>query len=288
MYETETAMVSVNRTEEPETAPMVECLEFSVNIQTIKAFVNELSVLADECKIKVDPIDGLSVRLVDPAHIAMIDTGMAIELFDAWSIRPSNAYVGEFGIDLEKLQKYLKAFKAKDRDEILRVKVDMEKHRMTIEGPTGSRDLSLIDTTGMSDPKIPNLDLPTEIAIKDAKLFKGALKMASEISAHIRLRFNASESTLWIECENDMDKMSSKLEVEVIKSEYSTIYRTVNGIRERIETQNSQSLFPLEYLADMTKDLPNGFKLCLGCDYPLRVSHGKTVKLLAPRIESDD
>jgi len=286
MYETETE--TVVRTVEPECAASVECLEFSVNVGTLKAFVSEIVVLADECKITIEPIDGLKVKLVDPAHIAMIDTGIALEVFENWTVTPSNAYIGSFGVDLEKLKVYLKAFKAKDKDTVLSVKVDIDSRRMTIDGPTGSRTISLIDDTGVSEPKVPNLELPTELIIKDAKAFRAALKMASEISDHIALRYDGNLRELWLECEGDADKMASKLEIEVIKSEASTVQKTIDGEVQRIQSEDSKSLFPLEYLNNLAKGLPDGFKICLGNDYPVKIVSGRTTKLLAPRIESDD
>lgn len=298
MYGTETETVSPEsqaetqvskpRTDGPECAQTVESLQLSVNVQALKAFVNEIAAISDECRIKIDPIDGLSVMVVDPSHIAMIETGMAKEVCEAFVVSPANAYVGSFGIDIGKLQKYLKAFKARDKDVILRVFVDMGTRRMTIESPTGSRDMSLIDDTDMSDPKVPNLDLPTEIVIKDAKLFRSALKLASEISDHIALEFDPREEVLWLKCEGDMDKMASKLEVEVLKSEPVVVFKWIAGKNTRIETRDTRSLFPLEYLTNMSRGLPDGFRLELGNDYPVKIVYGKTVKLLAPRIESDD
>ena len=286
MYETETE--TVVRTVEPEYAPSVECLEFSVTVQTFKAFVNDLVALSDECKITIEPIDGLKVRVVDPAHIAMINTGIAKELFENWTVTPSNAYIGSFGVDLEKLKVYLKAFKAKDKDIVLSVKVDTCTRRMTIEGPTGSRTISLIDDSGMSDPKVPNLELPTELVIKDAKAFRAALKMAIEISDHIAMRYDGNLRELWLECEGDMDKMKSKVDIEIIHAGTSTVQKTIEGEVQRFQTEDSESLFPLEYLVKLTKDLPNGFRICMGNNYPLKIAVGKTVKLLAPRIESED
>jgi len=286
MYET--ANASMERTNEPECAARVECLEFSVTVHAFKAFVNDLASIAYECKITIEPIDGLKVRVVDPAHIAMVDTGIAIEVFEKWTLTPSNAYIGSFGVDLEKLKVYLKAFKAKDKDTVLSVKVDMVARKMTIDGPTGSRVISLIDDTGMSDLKVPNMGLPTEIVVKDAKLFRSALKMASEISDYIAMRYDGGDKSLWLECEGDMDKMATKVEVEVVKSETTTVQKTIDGEVQSVQTEDSRSVFALEYLVKLTKDLPNGFRICMGNNYPLKIAVGKTVKLLAPRIESDD
>ena len=46
--------------------------------------------------------------------------------------------------------------------------------------------MNLVDTTGMSDPKVPNLTLPAKVAVNFEELQKG-IKAAESISDHIAL-----------------------------------------------------------------------------------------------------
>jgi hypothetical protein len=218
----------------------------------------------------------------------MIETVLAKEVFDSWRITPSDAYVGSFGIDLEKLKVYLKAFKAKDRDEILKISVDTVSRKMTVSGPNGIRVMSLVDDCGISDPKVPMLNLPTELVVKDAKAFRQGLKAADAISDHIALRYNSSDRMLYMDCEGDMDKVQSMVQVDVVRSESHTVQQTVDERVHYVDSFDSRSLFPLEYLINMAKSLPDGFRLELGNDYPLKLRYGRTNILLAPRIESGD
>jgi len=261
-------LVSISRTEEPECQMMMDSLDFSIDIRTFKQFVNEIATFSTDCKVKVDPAEGLKVRIVDPAHISMCDTGIAREVFDTFSLSPANAYVGVFGLDVEKLQKYLKGQKGKDT--IFRVNVNLTIRKLTIDGPDGTRTMNLLDDCEMSDPRIPELNLPTDALIHDAKAFRQALKAASQISNYVAIRYEANTSSMWLECEGESDQMKARLDVSIERSE------------------DSRSLFPLEYLSTIARLLPDGFHLELGTDYPLKLRYGRTQILLAPRIESND
>lgn len=278
-----TEMEPVSQSPELETVSIepqiVTCqrLDFSLNVDVLKQFVNELGTVTDEAKIIFSVTDGFRARVVDPAHVSMVETGIALELLESfdWSPRSvtvgEEGYISEFGIDLDKIASYLKSLKLKDT--VLKISVDLDKRKMTVEAPTGQRVMSLIDTTGMSDPKIPTLNLPTEVSIRDQKAFKRAIGEAATISDHIALRYDSTQNALFLECEGDVDKMRSE----------------IAGPEDNIRgTEDTRSLFPLEYLAEFAKVIPGAFKLTIGNDYPLKIEYGRTVYLLAPRIESGD
>jgi proliferating cell nuclear antigen len=260
-----------------EAAVQCETLTFSLNVDVLKQFLNELSALTDEAKIVFSVTDGLKAKVVDPAYIAMVETGIALEMLESFDWTPhsvpvkEDGYVAEFGIDIIKISSYLKSLKLKDT--VLRFSVDLDKRKMTVDAPTGQRVMSLIDTTGMSDPKIPTLNLPTEVTVHDQKAFRRALGEAAEISDHVVLRYDNQANAMFIECEGDMDKMQSE------------IARPEDNIRG---TESSKSLFPLEYLANFARAIPCAFRLTIGTDYPLKIAYGRTVYLLAPRIETAD
>jgi len=274
-------MESVSQSPEPETVSIepqiVTCerLEISLNVDVLKQFVNELATLVDEAKVVFSVTDGLRARVVDPAHIAMIETGIALEVLESFDWTPKTVsvreegYIAEIGIDVDKMLSYLKSLRLKDT--VLKFSVDFEKRRMTIDAPTGQRVMPLIDTTGMPDPKVPTLDLPTEIAVHDQKAFRAQVRQAEEISDHIAIRYDSERNAVFLECEGDMDKMQSQVDAEIVGAGTSV-----------------RSLFPLTYLVNMVKTIPGPFHLVFGNDYPLKIEYGRTVYLLAPRIESPD
>jgi len=271
----------------------VETLTFSLNVDVLKQFLNEMSALVDEAKIVFSVTDGLRAKVVDPAHIAMVETGIALEMLETFDWMPKavtvqeDGYVAEIGIDVDKMTGYLKSLRLKDT--VLRFSVDFARRQMTVDGPTGQRVMSLIDTTGMSDPKIPTLNLPTELEIRDPKAFRGQIRQAETISDHIAIRYDSAQNALYLECEGDMDKMTSQVDSETVQQlEHSRQRISATGETEKYMTADSRSIFPLEYLANFARAIPGAFRLTIGDDYPMKIQYGRTVYLLAPRIESGD
>jgi hypothetical protein len=255
-----------------------ESLKVSLNVDVLRQFCRELAVLANETKIMFSVYDGLKARVVDPAHVAMLETSIAPEIMEEFQYLPNalpvdeNGNIAEFGLDLDKMVTFLKVLKLKDA--IVHLSVDFQTRKLTIDCLNGlTRTMSLIDTTGMSDSKIPTLNLPTEVIVQDHKVFKRALSEAARVSDYVALRYDCQVNAMFVECEGDTDKMQSE------------IARPEDNIRG---TENSRSLFPLEYLANFARAIPCAFRLTIGTDYPLKIQYGRTVYLLAPRIERGD
>jgi proliferating cell nuclear antigen len=236
----------------------------------LKEVVNVVSTLVDEAKFTMNA-DGLTIRAVDPAHIAMVDLSLGKDAFEEFK-----ADEGEIGLDIDKLSQFLKLAHS---NEIVDLKHDEEKRRLNIVIGDITRRMSLIDTTGMSDPKVPNLNLPATVTLKVDDLVQG-IKASETVSDHIALV--ASSESFEMTCEGDMDQVQwkkSKKDLESLESPSSV-----------------RSLFPLEYFANMLKAVSAGVSVTmhLGNDYPVKVEFkiaggkGDVRYLLAPRIESGD
>ncbi|NLU46235.1 MAG: DNA polymerase sliding clamp, partial [Euryarchaeota archaeon] len=70
--------------------------------ETLKGLVNVISTLIDEVKFTVDA-DGMSLKAVDPAHVAMIELNIGAKAFESFS-----ADELELGLDLDKVKTVLK------------------------------------------------------------------------------------------------------------------------------------------------------------------------------------
>src|SRR4030065_1182139 len=68
-----------------------------IGAEKLKEAIKSVSTLVDEAKLKLTP-DGISVRAVDPANVAMVSLDLAGDAFDSFE-----ATDGELGIDLTKL-----------------------------------------------------------------------------------------------------------------------------------------------------------------------------------------
>ena len=110
----------------------------------LKEVVNVVSTLVDEAKFSMNA-EGLTIKAVDPAHIAMVDLTLGKDAFEEFK-----ADEVEIGIDIDKLSQFLKLARS---DDIIDLKHDEEKRRLNISVGDITRRMSLIDTTGMSDRK---------------------------------------------------------------------------------------------------------------------------------------
>jgi proliferating cell nuclear antigen len=213
----------------------------------------------------------LTLKAVDPAHIAMVDLRLGKDAFEEFK-----ADEAEIGLDIDKLNQFLKLARA---DDIVDLKHDEDKRRLNIVVGDITRRMSLIDTTGMSDPKVPNLELPAMVTVKGDELTQG-IKASESVSDHIALV--ASPEGFEMSCEGDMDQVNWK------KAKKDLI---------ALETESTvRSLFPLEYFSNMLKAVSPGNQVTmhLGNDYPVKMEFkiaggkGEVRYLLAPRIESGD
>ena len=237
---------------------------------TLKEIVTIVSTLVDEAKFSITP-DGIRLRAVDPAHVAMVDLKLNKEAFEEYKADES-----ELGIDVTKLEQFLRLAKA---GEIIDIMNDEEKRRLNVAVGNTTKRMSLIDTTGMSEPKVPNLNLPAKVTLKIEDISQG-IKASESVSDHIAL--TVTKDSFEMVCEGDTDQVQMKLlKDQLIELE----------CEEKVK-----SLFPLEYFSNMMRAIPSQAKITLnlGNDYPVKIEfsiangNGSVVFLLAPRIESGD
>jgi len=240
-----------------------------VKSETLKGIVDVVSTLVDEAKFNIDS-KGVTLKAVDPAHVAMIDMKIEKSAFEEFAADET-----ELGIDLDKIKEVLRLSRSGD---VISLEQDEEKNRLVINVGNVTRRMNLVDTTGMSDPKVPNLNLPAKVAVASEELQKG-IKAAESISDHIAL--TAQPEGFEMVSEGDTDSVSLKLSKDQLVS---------------LECkENVRSLFPLDYFSNMIRAIPMGtvITMSLGNDYPVKLEfsiadgRGTVNYLLAPRIESD-
>ena len=240
-----------------------------VKSETLKSIVDVVSTLVDEAKFNINS-KGVTLKAVDPAHVAMIDLKIEQSAFDEFEADET-----ELGIDLDKIKEVLRLSRSGD---VISLSQDEDKNRLVVNVGNVTRRMNLVDTTGMSDPKVPNLNLPAKVALTAEELQKG-IKAAESISDHIAL--TATEEGFEMVSEGDTDSVTLKLPKDKLVS---------------LDCKdNVRSLFPLDYFSNMIRAIPVGtvVSMHLGNDYPVKmeftIADGKgTVSyLLAPRIESD-
>lgn len=235
----------------------------------LKEVIKVVSTLVDEVKLNISA-SGISLKAVDPAHVAMVDLELGKGAFE--ELEASDC---ELGLDIDKVKEVLSLAKAGD---IIDIDHDEEHNKLVLKIENITRHMSLVDTMGMSDPKMPQLNLPAKIKLAAAELNQG-IKASESISNHIALVANSEGFEL--SSQGDTDSVSLKLRKDLLL---------------HLETSEPvRSLFSLDYFSNMIRSVPatGVVNLSIGQDYPARMDfeiadgNGTVTYLLAPRIEND-
>ncbi|MFQ6059810.1 MAG: proliferating cell nuclear antigen (pcna) [Thermoplasmata archaeon] len=237
--------------------------------EVLKELIDVVSTLVDEVKFNIGK-NGIGVKAVDPAHVAMVDLSLDKGAFEEYKGDET-----ELGIDLNKIREVLKLARA---GEIVSIDHDEDKSRLVMSVGNIVRRMSLVDTAGMSDPKVPNLELPAKLSVRTEELRRG-IRASESVSDHIALI--SSPDGFEMISEGDTDSVNLKLPKDLL---------------EDIDCKETvRSLFPLDYFSNMIKAVSSAksITMYLGNDYPVRMEFeiaegkGKVKYLLAPRIESE-
>lgn len=243
--------------------------EAKVKAEVLKEVVDVVSTLVDEAKFNAGK-DSLIVKAVDPAHVAMVDMKVNSDAFDSYKADDM-----ELGVDMDKVKEVLKLAKAGD---IIAMTYDEDKNRLIVNVGNITRRMSLVDTAGMADPKVPSLNLPARLVIRTDELRQG-IRASESVSDHIALV--TSPEGFEMTSEGDTDSVSLKLPKEMLDE---------LQCKEQV-----RSLFPLDYFSNMIKSISTAstVSMYLGNDYPVKLEFkvaggkGDVRYLLAPRIESE-
>ena len=242
-----------------------------VNASTLRDSLDAVSVLVDECKIRLNE-EELSIRAVDPANVGMVDLTLEAAAFESYE-----ADGGVIGVNLDRLEDIAGMAGS---DDLVHLELDEETRKLHIEVEGLSYTLALIDPDSIrQEPDIPDLDLPAEITLEGAQLNRG-IKAADMVSDHIRLRVDETEETFHIEAEGDTDDVDLKLTAEDLID---------------LTAGPADSLFSLDYLKDMNKAINADaeVRVELGEEFPVKLHYefaeglGNVTFMLAPRIQSD-
>ena len=244
-------------------------LKASIDIDLLRDSIAALCVIVGEVRLKIKP-DGISVKAVDAANVAMVIFDLKSEAFDIYQADET-----EVGIDLNKLDDILGIVEKKTL-----VDMELEDSTQKLHLAFGglSYTLSLLDpSTIRSEPRVPQLDLPARVLMNGQDL-KRAVKAAEKISDHMTL--GVSGNTFFMEARGDTDQVRLEMGTDQLID---------------LKAGEANSLFSLDYLLDIIKSAgkANEVSLSIGCDFPILIEFDiapvtcHVTFLLAPRIESD-
>jgi proliferating cell nuclear antigen len=240
-----------------------------VKSEVLKGIIDVISPLVNEVKFNISS-KGISLRAVDPAHVAMVDLEIKSDAFDEYKATDM-----ELGIDMDKFASIMRLSTSSD---MVNMEYDEDTNRLIIRIGNLVRKMGLIDTTGMPDPKMPNLNLPAKVVLKASELTKG-VRASETVSDHLALTVNKDDFELF--AEGDTDTVNLKLPKDLLL--------------ELVTTSKCKSLFSIDYFSNMIKPVrgDDPITIMIGNDNPIRVefniaeNKGHVTYLLAPRIESE-
>jgi proliferating cell nuclear antigen len=240
-----------------------------VKSEVLKGIIDVTSPLVNEVKLNITS-KGLSIRAVDPAHVAMVDLHVDKKAFEEFKADDS-----ELGIDMDKLGSIMRLSISND---IISLEYDEKTNRLIVSIGNLVRKMALIDTAGMPDPKMPNLNLPAKIILKASELNRG-VRASEAVSDHLALSVNKDYFELF--AEGDTDTVNLKLSKDLLL--------------QMEAPEKCKSLFSIDYFSNMIKPIKGEepITILLGTDNPTQLefnfaeNKGHVTYLLAPRIESE-
>lgn len=244
-----------------EGTPTASCKVSSPNLQYLLDWVGRV---CGEAKLVLG--DGmLAYEAVDAAHVCLVK-GSAPVVEQEGSV--------EIGVDVDLLRGLLKPVPIAS-PEPFELTVYQAGETLVLEHDRYEYEMSLLDTSGMTDPKPPELDLPCrwEMSAKDWSNF---LRRAAKANDHLRLTGTPDG----VVGQAEQDHLTVTHELDVDEHEFD-----LSG-QDEVE-----SIFSMDYLDSFRKS--NAFqgtvRFELGDDIPIRweARPGECVLkgMLAPRIE---
>ncbi len=243
------------------------------NAVSFKKSVDAISVLIDEAEFDVSE-NGLQLKATDPSQIAMVDFSLDKSAFKELKVNGET----KLGIDLDFFSSVLNRAKATDS---LRLSLNEQKSKLLVTFVGAQKRVFEVPLLDINSSKLPSprIDFDAEIKL-NADVLKDGLKDAALISTHITL--GVDEEKFFMKAHSSKGRVQSEAFVKDGKS-----------VLEIKAKKEAESMFPLDYLADMVKmsSSESPVTVKLKSNAPVQVSYeidkAKISYFLAPRIESE-
>ncbi len=245
--------------------------EVVVKSDVLKEMVKVLNTLLNEVKLSVTP-DCITVRAVDPSHVAMIDLELTRDAFVSYE-----ASELELALDLPRFNDFL-GIAGHGEDVILSYDEEMNVLFATIGAI--KRKLALLNPEEIKAQKMPQLKLDSFVEVGTKSLKKG-IRAAKEVGTYLTI--SLEEDTAEFSSKGDIDSVSFTLDREMCEKLH------VSG--------KVRSMFSLKYFEKLVSAVPDASETIttwVGNDIPVKaqfkIAEGKgtVLFLLAPRIMDNE
>lgn len=255
-------------------------LTTSLNAETLDQTLEILQAASKEARLHLGG-DGLSVKVVDPANVMMINLELSPSAFE---FTPDGSYT--VGSNLGALQDYTS--KA-DGEQTVDFSFAPKTRELNVEYRGYEIDMACIDPDAIrQEPDLPDLDLPNTVTLKTSD-FKEALEMANLVSDQVSLCCDpTADEKFWLDAEGDTDDILKGFDADDFRDETKVTEETLSwySLGYLIDGADSYSgLFQQIPADEVTLTLGDEFPVLMDFDYA--DGSGHVTALLAPRIKSD-
>lgn len=269
--DTEAAADGADGEDEPAVEGPPARFQAAIQGGTIKTVLKTLRAIVDEARIHIDG-DGISMRAVDPANVAMDDLDLTAAAFESYDATP-----GVIGVDLDR---FADAVGMANKGDLVQLSLDQQTRKLVIHVDGLEFTMACLNPqTIRAEPEIPDLDLPAEVTLSRDTLDRG-VKAADMVSDHIRFTMDEAPEQFCIEAEGDTDNVELEIDSEDL---------------DDVTAADAEALFSLDYLKDIVRTISKGtaVTMTVGTGFPVIMTYeladgdGHVTRMLAPRIRAD-
>jgi len=249
--------------------------EAKIHREYLREALAALLAISDSGRLNISP-EAMSVRMTDPANVALINFKLEFEAFEHYDFSPPE-YAPDYvqvGLDFQKLASVLAIPSA----EFVTISLTSQSNRLALQLDGLSYSLDLFDPSIMrKEPQVPELELPAKVSLFFEDWYK-AIRAAEKVGDVVLVRVD--ESGLVLEAEGDSDKLTASFPASLLMD---------------FTPAEVASRFALGYLSVLSKAARAAYAsqlwLALGRDMPIEIQFhiaegkGHVVYWLAPRVE---
>jgi len=244
-------------------------IDVEIETALLSDALGAVETLVAECKVQFTE-DGLSIRAVDPANVAIVDLTVDETAFEVYDVTDHTV-----GLNLETL---LDCLSAVDSETVAIRETDDRKLKVTGDHFAGS--MACIDPDAIrQEPDIPDLDLDATVTLRGDGLNRG-LTAADLVTDKVTFRADEDARAFTMSGEGDTDDV----EMTFGDDSEALLDADVRG--------SPRSVFSLYYWHDIAAPMPSdgAVSLQLGEEMPVKtrysLSGGVIVEnMVAPRVE---
>ena len=226
----------------------------TIEARRFKRLLRAVSAVVEECRIHLEP-EGLVIRAVDGANVAMIDLSASAEVFEFY-----DASGGVIGVDIGRLYEVARMADASDH---LHLRLDQETRKLYVRIKELEYTLGIIDPeTIRQEPDLPDLEFAAELTLSKDE-FSRAVKAADMVAEETLFSVDEVEEQFIVEANGDADTMRYELGVD----ELAALHTAIDQDAESQDQNEDETKGDSNQTKDNSEDEPGVVASVFGLDY---------------------